>query len=289
MDVLNSCIKSVIAGGKAIENFKPKGIKAKADKYVGSHAIVTDADFLSQKAILKELAKDKEVFFITEEIVKGDIAKRIVKSTDLNKMKNSRVYIIDELDGSSSFNAGHYEWSVSVGCVEKLQHIAGAVFAPKLDMLFNAAKGKGTFLHNGKKSKCQVSDSSLKDAYVIFGPDNFLTKYPVHNKLLTKLGDVTRTINANGSCALALGLVACGKADALVQPLQSPWDWAAGKLLVEEAGGVLLFYEMDKGQIIPIKHLEPSHYNSDKRSVGFVAGNKKIAEEIMKVLLSIKA
>src|SRR3989344_9676453 len=103
MDVLNSCIKSAIAGGHAIENFKSKGVKTKADKYVGSHAIVTDADFLSQKAILNELSKDKEAFFITEEIVKGDIAKRIVKSSDLNKTKSSRVK-----PASFSFYSGRY-------------------------------------------------------------------------------------------------------------------------------------------------------------------------------------
>ncbi|MEK6887730.1 MAG: inositol monophosphatase family protein, partial [Candidatus Aenigmatarchaeota archaeon] len=249
MDYQKLCEQAALAGGKAILNHTPGHLVQKADKYVGTHAIVTDADFLSQKSILNELVKDKDAFFITEEIVKGVIAKRIIKSADINKMKNSRVYIVDELDGTSSFNAGHYEWSISVGCTEKLQHIAGAVFAPKLDMLFGAAKGIGSFLKNGGKQKqIHVNNNILKDAYVIFGPDNFLTKYPAHNKLLTKLGDATRTINGNGSCALPLGLVACGKADALIEPLQSPWDWAAGKLLVEEAGGVLLFYEMDKGQ-----------------------------------------
>ncbi|MFA4820238.1 MAG: inositol monophosphatase family protein, partial [Candidatus Aenigmatarchaeota archaeon] len=158
MDYQKICEQAAVAGGKAIQNIRPTKIETKDDAYVGSHAIVTDADFLSQKAILNELAKDKEAFFVTEEIVKdAKISKRIVKSVDLNKMKSSRVYIIDELDGSSTFATGHYEWATSVGYVENLVHLAGAVFAPKLDMLFSAAKGKGAFSEsNGKKSKCQV-------------------------------------------------------------------------------------------------------------------------------------
>ena len=76
--------------------------------------------------------------------------------------------------------------------------------------------------------------------------------------------------------------------DALVQPLHFPWDWAAGKVLVEEAGGKLIFYEMENGRIEPIDKLKPKHYNPDKRTVGFVAGNEKMTDSIMNMLLSIK-
>lgn len=71
MDTLTACIKAALAGGKAIENFRPKKAETKGDKHVGHHAIVTEADFISQHAILKELKKrDPAGFFITEEIVK---------------------------------------------------------------------------------------------------------------------------------------------------------------------------------------------------------------------------
>ena len=59
--------------------------------------------------------------------------------------------------------------------------------------------------------------------YIIVGVDSFLSKYPLHNKMLQKVGDKCRTMNANGSCALPLGLVAAGRADALIQPPVSPW------------------------------------------------------------------
>ncbi|MCX6816225.1 MAG: hypothetical protein NT120_05250 [Candidatus Aenigmarchaeota archaeon] len=259
---LKCCIESVKAGARAIENYKPTTLKIKSTDAMGSHAIVTDADYKSQEAILNEIGKyDKDSLLITEEIVKNAVfKKRIIKADELEKLLNSGAYIIDELDGSSGFEKGHHEWSVSNGYVYKMQNVAGAIFAPKIDggILFYGSIGNGAYIQNKNESRrIKVSKcSNLRNAYVIFGPDNFLSRYPIHNKLVTKIGDIARTVNSCGSCAIALGLVAAGKADALVQPVHYPWDWAAGKVMVEEAGGIMIFYEMDKGRIITIDHLE---------------------------------
>lgn len=290
---LKACIESAMAGGKAISDHKPEESVVKDDKDLGYHAIVSSADFRSQCAILKELNKfDHDSMLITEEHVKDErFRKRLIKTSGLDKLKDSKVFIIDELDGSSPYNKGHPEWSISVGYVDRLVHKAGAVFAPhiKNGMLFYASKGGGAFIKTKQKKTMEVSRTSdLKKAYVIFGPDCFLKKYPIHNKLLIEIGDVARTVNGIGSCALGLGYVASGMSDALVQPLHFPWDWAAGKVMVEEAGGRMIFYEMKNGNIKPIKKLEPKHYNTEKRMVGFVAGNEKIADEIMDMLLNIR-
>src|SRR3989344_4904929 len=115
MENLKLCIEAAVAGGRAIENFRPRNLKKKKDPCVGSHAIATDADFLSQNAITKVLAEDKNSLFITEEHVKDEeIKKQILAPQDIEKMRKSGVYIIDELDGSSPFNCGHYEWSTSI-------------------------------------------------------------------------------------------------------------------------------------------------------------------------------
>ncbi|MBI4162687.1 MAG: hypothetical protein HY513_03310 [Candidatus Aenigmarchaeota archaeon] len=291
MDHLELCIEAAIAGGKAVENYKSGEAMQKADEYVGHHAIVTDADFMSQSAALKALQPDKESFFITEEHVGEELKKRMLTGENIGKIKSSKVYIIDELDGSSSFSAGHYEWSVSIGFLENMVHKAGAVFAPKIEngTLFFASQGEGAFRKaNGKEAKLQVADRKLQDCYVLYGPDVALKNYPVHSKMFTHLGNQIRTTNLVNSCALGMSLVAAGNADAIIQPLHSPWDWAAGKLFVEEAGGSVLFYEMDKeGKVFPISRLEPRHYDPSKRAVGFVAANEALAEEIMEMLLSL--
>ena len=313
---LKTCIEAAMAGGLVLKERLIGGMKArtKGDRDVGFHAIVTPADFISQETILSVLRKeDPNAYFITEEQVKSPrFIQRLVRPSNLELVRRNGVYIIDELDGSSTYEKGHHEWSISVGYVDrKLVHTAGAIFAPDIrgGTLFFASRGNGSFFAEMERTmiidssrnsdepkidfrwnvrKAEVSKvSSIKNAYVIVGPDNFLSKYKVHSEALKILGDNTRTMNGTGSCALSLGLVAAGKAEAVVQPVQSPWDWAAGKALVEEAGGVFRFYEMLDGKIIPITNLRLEHYNPDKKAVGFVAGNKAITDWIMDRFLEI--
>src|SRR3989344_5869610 len=121
MKNLDLCIKAALAGGGAISDYKPTRTRTKHDIHVGHHAIVTSADYKSQKAILNELKSDMDSFFMTEEHVNERFFQdRLIKGKDLKKLTDSRVYIIDELDGSSGFKIGHYEWSISVGLLENL-------------------------------------------------------------------------------------------------------------------------------------------------------------------------
>lgn len=285
---LNSCIRAAIAGGEKIADYIPERAETKEDKYVGHHAIVTPADYMSQEAILKELRESDSLFMTEEHVEDEHFRKRLIRENSLERMKDSGVYIIDELDGSSSFNTRHYEWSTSVGYVKNVEHTAGAVFAPKIErgILFYASLGEGAFLKMGDEQKrIGVARRALNDAYLIFGVDSFLTKYPRHNRHVHELADLCRTTNSNGSCALPLGLVAAGKADALIQPLVCPWDWAGGKIIVEEAGGKVIFYEMDEGEIKRVEKLEAKHYHPEKRAVGFVAAHEDLAENIFERLV----
>jgi fructose-1,6-bisphosphatase/inositol monophosphatase family enzyme len=295
MDHLKLCIESALAGGEAVVATKSRETQAKNDP-LGHHAIVTPADYNSQKAILETiLANDTQSLFMTEEHVPELLQRRTITRDNLARLKDTGVYIIDELDGTSSRSIGHYEWSVSVGFVKKLESIAGAVLSPEIfgGALFFASKGEGGFMRTGlkteftKESPMKVQNNSLDESYLICGVDCNLTRYPIHNQLIHLLADKSRTLNLNGSCALPLGLVAAGCADALIQPPQSPWDYAAGRLLVEEAGGRVIFYEMQNGRINPIETLSPIHYNPNTKEVGFVAANPHLAEQIMDILVSI--
>lgn len=293
---VTACREAALAGGMAIADSRRGKARLKSDASVGQHAIVTEADYRSQEAILNVLGDfDDRAWFMTEEIVQNRLLRRrLITSANVETLAKRKAFIIDELDGSSSHAIKHYEWSISVGYVENLVHKAGAVFAPEVfhGVLFFASPGEGAYIkeHNCKPQLLRLPQKpkQMKQAYIIVGPDNFLTRYPLHNKLLMLVGDAARTVNGNGSCALAMGLVASGRADALIQPLQSPWDWAAGKLLIEEAGGKVLFYEVDKGRVVPIKRLEARHYNPVERAVGFVAAHKALASMIMERLLAVK-
>lgn len=289
---LEACIESALAGGRTAMKCNNLSAERKESSVGKIHSIVSKADYMSQKAILKKINEyDSESLFMTEEEIEDErFRDRIVSSENLEKfdlLKNTGVYIIDELDGSSSHNAGHYEWSVSVGYVENLEHKAGAIFAPNIfgkdGALFYSSLGKGSFMRiNGKDKKIEISNKEIKDSYVVFGADCVLkNKYPKHYKLMGDLSDEIRTTNMNGSGSLPLALVSAGIGEALVQPLQSVWDYAAGILLVREARGEIIFYEMDKnGECIPVNETKLEHYNPSTRNLGFIAGNKKIVPYI---------
>lgn len=290
---LDYCIKAALTGGKAAKECVSNNYENKEEIIGSQHAIVTDADFASNKAILEVLQNEENSLIVTEEtLTMSELKEREVNEENYEKLKEGNAFIIDEIDGTSSYYISHYEWTISVGYVEKLSPIAGAIYAPDVfgGVLFYASKGEGAHMKTeGKDQKILVSKTELKDAYVIFGADCVLKdKYPKHFELIGKISDEIRTTNMNGSCALALSLVASGKADALIQPIQSVWDYAAGKVLVEEAGGMIQFYEMDdKGNCFPIEELELKHYNPSKRNVGFIAGNKTIVPLLIEKLVSL--
>lgn len=307
---LKICKEAAITGGMAIINMPTRGNTSIKPEVLGIHAIVGEQDFEAHRAIMRVLTRrDKRAYFITEE--HGDdsrIKERMLDRNNLHLMRNRGTYIVDELDGSSSRVAGHYEWSISVGFVNpELENSAGAVFAPRVNggTLFYASKETGSYeitdliryygsegyriSRAGNLRESEVSNiGSLREAYVLFGPDCDLSEYQKHRELRGRMADKVRTTNTSGSCALALGLIAAGRADALVQPVQSPWDYAAGKVMVEQAGGVLLFYEMNEGRIEPMERLELRHYAPEVRMVGFVAGREWIAREILGELLRIR-
>lgn len=293
--------EAALASGLRLANMRMgTGYEIKAEAGLGIHAIVTAADLISHKEILRTIITfDKRALFITEEHVEGHES-RIITPKTLSMLKDTGAYIIDELDGTSPYIKGHHEWSVSIGFVNtKLEHTAGVVFAPKIDggTLFYASTDEGSFVtpnclryslkgeynyFKGLKRVSSVSGTiSPKEAYVVGGPDCFLSQYPIQRDAILSIADKVRTINSVGSCALGLGLVATGRIDALMQPLHYAWDWAAGKALVELAGGTLQFYEVREGIVEPVNQMKLEYYDPSKRTAGFVAGNRTMASFVL--------
>jgi fructose-1,6-bisphosphatase/inositol monophosphatase family enzyme len=291
------CITAALAGGMAISdlNIPQRIVAVKPDEFVGSKAIVTQSDYISQGEILKSiLAVDSRSRFITEEHISDEaFRERVITLRDIEKLRSGGVYIIDELDGTPSRKFGHPEWSVSVGYLEDFRHMAGAIYAPKVEngLLFSAALGHGAALGAdlGAAQKIQVNlNPDPANALVLFGIDCVIKDtYPIHFQMLGDSSRHIRSTNLCGSCALGLALVAAGRASALIQPRQSPWDWAAGKLLVEEAGGKVIFYELEGRKVTPLTALEPRHYDPERRGVGFIAANPELADWLMDFLLGL--
>ena len=144
-------------------------------------------------------------------------------------------WIVDPIDGTVNFFYGIPHFCISNALRERGEIILGVIYDPMRDELWQVAKG-GTPLLNGKP--IQVSTrTALADAVLSVGFSKTKTTISAGLPLLEKYVMRARKCRLMGSAALDLAYVACGRFDAYIEQSVSLWDVAAGKILVESAGG----------------------------------------------------
>lgn len=152
------------------------------------------------------------------------------------------VWILDPVDGTTNLIHDFQGSSISLALAENGEVIMGVVYVPTSDELFYAEKNKGAFL-NGRK----IHVSEEKDfarALISTGSSPYHKEwadlnFEVFKKIFLDCADIRRI----GSAAIELCYVACGRLDAYVEANLKQWDYAAGKIIVEEAGGKIIDYE----------------------------------------------
>jgi len=147
-------------------------------------------------------------------------------------------WIIDPLDGTTNFIHSYPAFSIAIALQHKSEIILGLVYDPIRDEIFTAEKGKGTYL-NG--SPVRVSSNSEMNSTLIatgfpFRQKGVIDEYlALFKRVFHKVSDIRRA----GSAALDFANVACGRCDGFFEIGLSPWDIAAGSLLVTESGGTV--------------------------------------------------
>ncbi|HEX8948464.1 MAG TPA: inositol monophosphatase family protein [Dissulfurispiraceae bacterium] len=146
-------------------------------------------------------------------------------------------WIVDPLDGTTNFIHQYPVFSVSIALECKKEIITGVVFEPLKGDLFTAEKGMGAFL-NGQpirvSSITSPADSLIATGFP-FRKKEVLDLYlKLFKSILLEVSDLRRA----GSAALDLAYLAAGRCEAFFELGLSPWDMAAGSLLIQEAGGV---------------------------------------------------
>jgi myo-inositol-1(or 4)-monophosphatase len=193
--------------------------------------LVTNADIESEKACVAALRKLRPDFgFLTEE------GTTIVHGAKPNAEKPRGRWIIDPLDGTTNFVHGFPMFCVSIAAEWDGEIIAGVIEHPILRETYSATLGGGAFL-NGKRlsvSKTTNLDDSLLSTGFTYRKTELL-----HTEMLAfeELSSIARAIRRPGSAALDLAYTARGVFDGFWERRLSPWDIAAGLLLVREAGG----------------------------------------------------
>lgn len=187
---------------------------------------VTKVDLESEKTIINNINKH----FPNHQIMTEESSKDYKNSDYL--------WIIDPLDGTTNFIYSFPFVAISIALMYKGELIIGVIHDPLRNETFYAEKGAGAFL-NGKKikvSSIEKSESSLIATGFPFRNKQYIEEYiKIFYQMLHSVNDLRRA----GAAAIDLAYVACGRVDGFFEYALSPWDIAAGTVLIEEAGGVV--------------------------------------------------
>jgi len=200
----------------------------------GPSDFVSAADQRTERILIEELSKARPGYgFLAEE-----------GGTVEGKDKTHR-FIIDPLDGTTNFLHGLPQFAISIALEREGTLVSGVVFNPVTDEMFVAERGHGAFLNNTRLRV--AARKNLGDALIATGTPFHGTSG--HEQFLVELKAVMNAsagIRRIGAAALDLAWTAAGRFDAYWERDLSPWDIAAGIVLVREAGGVVT--DIDGGQ-----------------------------------------
>ncbi len=192
----------------------------------GLHNYVTHVDTTAEKRIVKSLEQLlPEAGFIVEE-------------ESISKQGDTYRWVVDPLDGTTNFIHGLPCFSVSIALMEGSEVVLGVVYEVAHDECFYAWKGGGAWMN---EEPIRVSGAGS------LGESLLATGFPYYDySLLDKYMELftwclrnTHGVRRIGSAAVDLAYVACGRFEGFFEYSLSPWDVAAGSLIVAEAGGVV--------------------------------------------------
>lgn len=230
--------------------------------YKAAYNIVTDVDKASEAKIFS---------IIKDEFPEDDV---LAEESGFTKGQTSkRRWLIDPLDGTTNYAHTYPFFSVSIGLEENGKLVLGVVYNPITDELFSAEPGQGAYLNDERMFVSDAKDLQTSLLATGFPPDT--TKAARTNILQFKtLTDQTHGVRRDGSAALDLCYVACGRLDGFWEMKLAPWDIGAGSLIVEEAGGKVT--NLAGGPL-------------DISTGHILATNGKIHDELVEVLTRLEA
>lgn len=221
----------------------------------GAVDIVTDADLKAQELIVNIITKHFPHH--------GILAEESEKKIDVNAYHY--IWAVDPIDGTSAYAAGLPAYSCSIALLYHQQPIVAAVYVALTDEIVWAIKGKGAYSSNHKLSVSSLGN--LPESTIGFDPSYVNREYYIKT-IAAPLADQVRILPMTWSQAASLALVGKGILDGFIQ-CNNPkvWDVAAGKVVVEEAHGMVTDFT---GQPVDLFAID-----------GYVAGNKAIHKKLL--------
>ncbi len=219
----------------------------------GVRDLVSNVDIASERKIIEVIKEQYPDHGILCEESEGE-------TTD-----SDYKWIIDPLDGTHNYIYGIRTYGISIALEHRGELVLGVIYIPYSDEIYWAEKGKGAYF-NGEP--VHVSGRTMEDAMVIYDSTLHIDNAD-RTGFLSTLVDKTFGLRISGSAVWNLTRVAMGLADLIVEYGDRPWDFAAGGLMVEEAGGRLT--TLDGARWSPYIQ-------------GYLASNNKFHDEILELL-----
>ncbi len=244
------------AGSVIREGF---GKSFKIEYKTGENNLVTEIDKASEKVITDFIWKKYPSHSILAEEGSGE------------QQDSEYLWVIDPLDGTTNFAHGLPIFSVSIGLQKNGKTIAGVVYDVMRDIIYSAELGAGTFA-DSEKITVSKNDNLAHSLLVTGFPYN---KKENPDKLFERFIALTKTargVRRLGSAAIDFCYLASGVFDGFWEVHLHPWDICAGKLIVEEAGGLVTDFHGNKTNIYTKRILST---------------NGKIHEQVIKVMNSL--
>ncbi len=160
------------------------------------------------------------------------------------------VFVVDPLDGTTNFLHGYPEYAVSIAAAVRGELIAGVIIEIPTSDCFTATRGGGAF-RNGEPISVSTIDDPSRALIGTGFPFKTIEPLELYLRHFAAVAQKTAGMRRAGSAALDLVSVACGHFDAFWELSLAPWDFAAGVLLVREAGGVVTTVS---GGDVPLTH-----------------------------------
>jgi myo-inositol-1(or 4)-monophosphatase len=223
----------------------------------GPANFVTAADRKAEEVLREELAKARPGYgFIGEESGRHE-------GSDA-----THLWIVDPLDGTTNFLHGIPHFAISVALEREGAIVAGLVYNPATDEMFLAERGKGAFLNDTRlrvAGRRRLADSVISCGLPHLGRGDL----ELNRREMAAVQEKVAGLRRFGSAALDLAWIAAGRFDGYWERGLSPWDMAAGILLVREAGGY----------VTDLQGKETMLTSGD-----IIAGNETIHRDLLSVL-----
>ncbi|HEY0143174.1 MAG TPA: inositol monophosphatase family protein [Thermoanaerobaculia bacterium] len=213
-----------------------------------------DADTKARNDWVSAADRESEaaIFAFISEHRPGDLC--LGEESGMSEGTSPRTWIVDPLDGTSNYLQHFPFWSISIALRREKEMIAGVIYEPLRDIFFTAEKGAGAFRDG---ARMRISDHDRLEASFLATGFPFRAQEYVETYvgIFTDVIRVSKGVRRAGSAALDLAYTAAGVFDGFFEMHLSPWDVAAGSLLVTEAGGIVTDFSggqrwLERGNIV---------------------------------------